>query len=89
MNIHQYYNNKSEEFRTEQKRVEKQSFYMYLMRLFSFIGFIALVVLFVYSGYNYWYLSSAVIMLLLFLCIVQWDFKLSIKRKLIENFSPY
>ena len=82
---HQYYTAKSKEFRAEQKKLEKQSFHMYLMRLFSFVGFIASIILFVYTEYNYWYLSGAIALLFSFLSIVQWDFRLSRIRKLVAN----
>ena len=80
-----YYTAKSEAFRAEQKKLEKQSFRMYLMRLFSFIGFIAAIILFVYTKHNYLYLFGGIALLLSFLSIVQWDFRLSRKRKLVAN----
>lgn len=78
---HDYYTHQILELETRLKAIKKTISYLYLGRLFSFLAFIALLILFVQSGYQYVYLTFSLLMLVFFLMIVKYDLKLVFREK--------
>ncbi|MDR2927106.1 MAG: hypothetical protein LBV41_02710 [Cytophagaceae bacterium] len=78
-----YYCTKSDEFKHEMRHIEQKAFRLYLLRIVTFVGFIALLITFVLSGYNSLCLTGSIALFLLFMSIVQMDFRLSCKRRLV------
>ena len=79
-----YYSQKSKTLEFELKKFKKKGSLFYLLRLFSFLGFIASAIIFVVSEYNFFYLLGSIFLISLFLYAVQSDFQLNRKRRLVE-----
>jgi len=80
----QYYSQKGETLEIELNKIKKKSFMIYFLRLFSFLGFAVLSIVFILSGYNYYFLIVSILLLFIFLYAIQKDFLLNSKRKLVE-----
>lgn len=80
-----YYNHRISELEISLKKVKKIISYFYLIRLFLFIAFIALLVLFIKNTNDYIFLISSITSFVLLLFVVKLDLKSDCKEKYFIN----
>lgn len=81
----QYYQNKKTALEHDIDSVKKTLLYFYFIRLVSFAGFVATLVMFFYFSNSIIFLSLTIVGLLIFLFAVKFDLKLAAREKILEN----
>lgn len=80
-----HYTNKISQLETELKSIKKRLSRLYLMRLVTFLAFVAMLVLFVRSSDNYLFPTLALVCFALFLLAVKLDLKYAFLEKYRSN----
>lgn len=83
--VYNYYSNRILELESDLKKIRKTISYLYLVRLITFLSFIAFLVLFFQLNNNYLFLILSITSLLLFLFVVKFDLTLVYKEKFLAN----